>query len=255
MIDIHCHILPGVDDGAQSINESIEMAKIAISEGITSIIATPHHRNGKYENTKHAILSKVDELNEVLKQQSLSLQILPGQEPRIYGEMLECYQNGELLTLNNTYKYLFIEFPSNHVPRYTDQLLYDIQMEGLIPIIVHPERNQEIIENPDILYQLVKKGALTQITASSMVGYFGKKISKFTNQLIGANLAHFISSDAHNVSNRRFMFSESLDLVEKQYGTDMVYFFIENAELLVKGNAIYKEIPQKVKVKKFLGIF
>lgn len=255
MIDIHCHILSGVDDGSKDLDESLVLAKAAVSEGVHTIIATPHHKNGTFENPKQSILPKVEELNHVLNKENIPLTILPGQEPRIYGELLEDYYNGNILTLANGEKYLFIELPSGHVPRYTEQLLYEIQMAGLTPIIVHPERNQEIIENPDILYQLVKRGSLTQITASSVAGYFGKKIKKFSLQLIDANLTHFVSSDAHNVSNRSFKINEALDEIEKKYGVDMVYQLTENAALLVEGKAIYKEIPIRVKNKKFLGIF
>ncbi|RFU62727.1 tyrosine-protein phosphatase [Bacillus sp. V59.32b] len=255
MIDIHCHILPDIDDGAQTLRESMEMAKLAVQEGITSIIATPHHKNGNYENTKRVILQKVEELNTILNMAAIPLQILPGQEPRIYGELLEDYNKGEIITLNDSGKHLFIELPSGHVPRYTEQLLYDIQMNGLTPIIVHPERNAELMQNPDMLYEFVKKGALTQLTASSVAGYFGKSVKKFSLQLIEANLAHFIASDAHNVSNRGFKLTEALDEIEKNYGVDMVYLFTENAELLVAGKTPYKEIPEKVKKKKILGLF
>ncbi|SFC52695.1 protein-tyrosine phosphatase [Bacillus sp. OV322] len=255
MIDIHCHILPGIDDGAKTIADSLDMAKVAVQEGITSIIATPHHKNGSYDNTKKDILSKVRELNEVLKNSSVPLTILPGQETRIYGELLEDYDAGDILPLNISSSYLFIELPSGHVPRYTERLLYDVQNKGLTPIIVHPERNRELIQNPDILYQLVKNGALTQVTASSLAGYFGKNITKFSHQLIEANLTHFISSDAHNTTNRSFKLMEALDDVEKQFGVDMVYFFQENAELIVQGQSVYKEIPEKITKKKFLGLF
>ncbi|EIJ83783.1 tyrosine-protein phosphatase [Bacillus methanolicus] len=255
MIDIHCHILPGIDDGARNLEDSIQMAKAAVKEGIQTIIATPHHNNGYYKNTKQRILEKVEELNLSLMKQSIPLHVLPGQEPRIYGEILEDYNQDQILTLCNKGKYLFIELPFNHLPRYTEQLLFDIQMQGLTPIIVHPERNQEIIEQPDLLYNLVKKGALTQVTASSITGHFGKNIKKFSMQLIEANLTHFIASDAHNISNRTFKINEALDEIEKKYGVDMVYLFIENAELLVQGNAVYIEKPKRVKTKKFLGIF
>lgn len=255
MIDIHCHILPGTDDGSKDLDMSIKMAKAAVDEGITHIIATPHHNNGQYLNVKQEIINKVARLNEALVNQQIPLTILPGQETRIYGEILEDYDNGEILSLNNTGKYIFIELPSNHVPRYTEQLLFDIQLKGLTPIIVHPERNQEIIENPDKLYQFVKKGAITQVTGSSVAGYFGKKIKKFSLQLIEANLTHFIASDAHNLSGRSFKMREAYGVVEKEFGMNGVYLFKENAELLIENKTIFKEIPERVKKKKILGLF
>jgi protein-tyrosine phosphatase len=254
MIDLHCHILAGIDDGAQTMADSIEMARAAVNEGIDTIIATPHHKNGRYENTKQAIIEKTAELNLVLKNENIPLKILTGQEPAIHGELLKGITLGEVSTLNNT-QYIFIELPAGHVPRYTDKLLYDLQMEGKIPVIVHPERNQEIIERPEVLYQLIKNGALSQITASSVCGIFGKKIKSFSEQLIEANLAHFIASDAHNTNKRGFHLAHAYDNIDTRYGVDMVYFFKENAELLVQDQNVYKEVPQRVKKKKFLGLF
>jgi protein-tyrosine phosphatase len=254
MIDIHCHILPGIDDGAQSIEDTIKMARAAVDEGIHTIIATPHHKNSKYDNPKDLIIPRVEEVNQVLTSEGIDLKILPGQEVRLYGELIEGIENSEILSLNHT-QYVFVEFPSNHVPRYAETLLFDLQLKEITPIIVHPERNQEIIERPEVLYNLVKKGALTQVTASSVSGHFGKKIKNFSFQLIEANLTHFIASDAHNVGSRGFKMAETMDIIQSKYGIDLVYFFQENAELLVQGNHVYQDTPEPIKKKKFLGIF
>src|SRR5690606_19224363 len=204
---------------------------------------------------KEEIFKKVDELNEYLRSEKVDVQILPGQETRIYGELLEDYEAGEILTLANISNYLFVEFPSNYVPRYTDKLFFDIQLKGLIPVIVHPERNAELIERPDKLYNLVKNGAATQITAASFTGYFGKKIQKFTNDLIEANLTHIIASDAHNSTTRGFKMEEALDFLKKKNGNDYVYNFMDNVELVGEGKDIYCEIPEKIKKKKICGLF
>lgn len=150
---------------------------------------------------------------------------------------------------------MLIEFPFDHVPRYADRLLVDLQLKGLIPVIAHPERNAEIIENPDRLYELVKKGVLTQLTAASVSGHFGKNIKKFSLQLIEANLAHFIASDAHNTTSRPFRLQEAYDVIDHEFGINAVYFFQENAELLLSGQAVYREEPERIKRKKFLGLF
>jgi protein-tyrosine phosphatase len=254
MIDLHCHILPGVDDGAQSLSDSLNMARKALEQGIHTIVATPHHLNNSYENPKRLILARVEELNQLLQKEQIDVKILPGQEVRVHGEMIEGYAAGEILTVNHT-PYVLVEFPSNHVPRYTEKLFYDLQVNGLIPVIVHPERNQEIIERSDLLYQLVKKGALTQITAASVCGDFGKKIKNFSLQLIEANLTHFLASDAHNLTKRTFKMREAYDVMEQKYGSEMVYYFDENAHLVVEGKPIYKEDPERIKKKKFFKLF
>lgn len=254
MIDLHCHILPGIDDGARKIEDSLEMAKQAISEGIHTIVATPHHQNGKYINDKNNILYQVSRLNECFLKENIPLTLLSGQEIRIYGELLEDYRNGKIMPLNHS-KYILVEFPASQVPQFTERLLYDIHSEGLTPIIVHPERNSRLIEDPDILYNLVNKGAMTQVTASSLTGRFGRKIKKFSLDLINANLVHMIASDAHNISGRSFHMQEASDLIISEYGLDMVYMFQENAEAIVNGGTCYKDMPERIKKKKFLGIF
>jgi protein-tyrosine phosphatase len=254
MIDLHCHILPNVDDGPKDLAGSVEMAKQAVQQGIKTIIATPHHRNEKYENHGQTIFRQVEEFNRVLKSENLDLTVLPGQETRIFGEMVEALESSEILPLNQG-KYVFVELPSGHVPRYTGQLLFDIQLKGFVPVIVHPERNQEIVENPEVLYQLVKKGALTQVTASSVSGHFGKSIKKFSLQLIEANLTHFVASDAHNTSSRGFKMVEAYDVIEKNFGIEAVYMYRENAELVVLGKSVFREVPERVKRKRILGLF
>ncbi|WP_040207141.1 tyrosine-protein phosphatase [Neobacillus jeddahensis] len=254
MIDVHCHILPGVDDGARDMSESIEMAKKAVEQGIHTIVATPHHLNNQYENAKETILPRVIELNQALQAEKIDLKILAGQETRIYGEMVEGFEKGEIQPINGT-NYVLVEFSSSQVPRYTEKLFYDLQMKGLIPVIVHPERNQQLIEQPDLLYQFVKKGALTQVTAASICGDFGKKIKKFSLQLVEANLTHFIASDAHNTRNRTFKLREAFDVIQSTYGEDMVYLFDDNAALVIEGSNVYKEVPERIKKKKLFKIF
>jgi protein-tyrosine phosphatase len=254
MIDIHCHILPSLDDGSKDFAESIEMAKEAYSEGITTIIATPHHKNGSYENDAKTVNSAVDQLNKRLEKEKLPVTICQGQEIRIYGELIDDLLDQSILSLNGS-KYILVEFPSDHVPRYAEKLLFDIQLKGYIPIIAHPERNREIMTNPHLLLNLVKKGAASQVTAASLAGKFGKKIKKFSLQLVESNLTHFMASDAHNRTNRNFQFENGLDVIKKEFGHDYVYLFSENAELLSEGKTIIRDTPVEVRRRKILGLF
>lgn len=254
MIDLHCHILPGVDDGADNMAGSLEMAKNAVKEGIKTIVATPHHLNGSFTNPKPKVEEKVEELNRQLKLEGIDLTILPGQEIRIYGEIEEGIKADDIQTVSDS-PYLLIEFPSAHVPRYTEQLFFDLQLKGFFPVIVHPERNQEIIENPDKLYQLVRKGALSQVTATSVAGAFGKKIKNFSLQLIEANLTHFIASDAHNTTSRSFKMQDAYQAVKSKFGRDLEFMLRENAGLAIDGMNIYKESPEPIRTKKFFNLF
>ncbi|WP_020061474.1 tyrosine-protein phosphatase [Bacillus sp. 123MFChir2] len=255
MIDLHCHILPSIDDGAGTLTDSLAMAQKAAAEGIHTIVATPHHQNGKYINERAEILHQVKQLNEALQEHDIPLIVLPGQEVRLYGDLLADYEAGKILTLNETNKYILIEFPSNHVPRYAEQMLYELRVKGMIPIIVHPERNAELIERPDKLYNLVNKGALTQVTAGSLLGNFGKKIKKFSMQLVEHNLTHMIASDAHNTTTRAFHLQAGYDVIENEFSANTLMEFKENPYLLISGKTVYKEDPQQIRRKKIFGIF
>ncbi|MGO1433613.1 MAG: tyrosine-protein phosphatase, partial [Ruoffia tabacinasalis] len=202
MIDLHCHILPGIDDGAKTMADSIAMAELAISEGITHILATPHHMNRSWMNDKQKVLTLVNELQEELDRRQIDLTIFPGQEVRLYGDILKGIKDNQILFIDEQKQYVLIEFPTETVPTYAERLFFDLQSHGKTPIIVHPERNHDILKHPNKLKNLVDKGALAQLTAASYTGGFGSKIQKFSKQLIEANLVHFLASDAHNVTNR-----------------------------------------------------
>lgn len=254
MIDIHSHILPGIDDGAETMADSLQMAREAVKQGIQAIIATPHHQNGHFNNERKDILRYVSNLNERLQQEDIPLTVLPGQETRINGDMLDELNNEVLLPLNET-KYLFVEFPFGSVPRYAKQMLFDIQVAGCTPIIVHPERNRAIAEDPSLLYDFIRTGALSQITAASLTGELGKSIQKLSHQLIDANLSHFLASDAHNTTTRGFVLKEAFDELRDQHGTGMFYTLMENSQLLIDNQNVFQDEPQHVKKKKFLGLF
>ncbi|WP_181346888.1 tyrosine-protein phosphatase [Thalassobacillus sp. CUG 92003] len=256
MIDIHSHILPGVDDGAATIDDSLAMAKSAIEDGIDTIVATPHHCNGQYNNYKRDIMKRLYELNNALNQANLPLTILPGQETRIHGDMTQALEDDDILSINNTNTYVFVELPSDQVPRYTKQLLFNILRQGYMPIIVHPERNAKLVKEPHLLYEFVQNGAFTQVTAASVCGHFGKNVKKFSQQLIEANLAHVIATDAHNTTSRGFCLSEAYQSIETEYGAAVSYFFHENAKFVVEGEMLAADSPQPIKRKRgLLGLF
>lgn len=247
MIDLHCHILPFLDDGSRDNDMSLDMAREAISEGITTIVATPHHQNGQYVNEKKRILQHVQKLRYSLEQAQIPLTILPGQETRLNGDFLKDYHEDKILTLNDTKKYVFVEFSSTQVPNFTTQLLFEMQSRGLIPIIVHPERNRYLIEEPTVLYEFINRGALAQVTAGSLIGKFGRKVKKFSHQLIDSNLIHFVSSDAHNLGSRSFYMRKSLEVIKEEHGQGTVQLFKENAHRVIKGEVCLKESPEEIK--------
>src|SRR5690606_13480244 len=141
-----------------------------------------------------------------------------------------------------------------NVPRFAEQMLFDIQVNGYTPIIVHPERNRQIAENPQILFDFVQRGVLTQITAASLAGKFGKNIQKLSNTLIDHSLTHFIASDAHNTTTRGFVMQEAYKVLKNVHGSEHFYMFMENAQLLVDGQHVHRNEPVPItKRKKLFG--
>lgn len=256
MIDLHCHILPGVDDGPKNWQMSLEMAKLAVDEGITHILATPHHMNRHWMNPKSEVIKLVDELQERLDNENIPLTIFPGQEVRLHGEILANIQNDEICFVDEFNQYVLIEFPTATVPEYANRLFYDMQSEGITPVIVHPERNHAILKDPNILYEFVNRGILAQVTAASYIGKFGKEIEKLSKQLIESDLVHFIASDAHNVTSRKYYMQHAYEKLKKDFGKDKAHAFDQVTRDLLNGDVVSIPEPEKIKPnKRFFGLF
>lgn len=204
MIDLHSHILPGVDDGAQTLEDSLEMARKAISQGITHLMCTPHHNNGKYNNPADKIIREVANLQGELDKRGLDLTLLEGQEVRLTEFLLTAIQRDEILFTDLDNTYLLIEFPTNEVPIYAEQVFYQLLNRGQVPVIVHPERNAVFREEPNRLVSFLEMGTLTQLTAPSIVGIFGSDIQQTARQMLEHNMLYMVASDAHNLRHRTF---------------------------------------------------
>jgi protein-tyrosine phosphatase len=209
VIDIHAHILPGLDDGPKTMDESLEMCRIAHKEGVHTIVATPHTLDGLYVNDKATIRNGVDALNAALAGEAIPIRILPGAEVHACIELADLYERGEIQTLNDS-SYILVEFPNFGIPDGFDEVFFRLKMRGARIIIAHPERNMAILRNPELLAEYISQGALAQLTTGSLTGRFGSKVGKFAQHLLRHRLAHVLSSDAHSVRNRPPHFSNAL---------------------------------------------
>lgn len=254
MIDIHTHILPGVDDGAKTWSDSLAMAEAAVEQGIHTLIATPHHQNGSYINERPNVMKYLEAFQLRLQEEKIPLTVFAGQENRVQPNLLKEISLGRVGALHDT-NYILLELPYREIPYYMKDLLPQLQLEGYIPVIAHPERNLRIKEEPGILVEFVRKGALGQITAGALIGEFGRGIQKLTTQLIDANLAHFIASDAHDTINRGFALRKAYQYIRENFGDDVHYMFVENAELLIKGQYVQRLKPLEIKQKRVFGLF
>ena len=202
LVDIHCHLLPGIDDGAGDWDESLAMARLAAAEGIGTIVATPHQLGAYCGNEGRTIRALAAQLQQLLDQQGVPLRVVPGADVRIEPDLIRKIRSGEVLTLADRGRYVLLELPHEvYVP--LDRLLADLGAAGLVGILSHPERNQGILGQPRVLDGLVQRGCLFQVTAGSLVGTFGAQIQEFAERLVTEGLVHFVATDAHGVKARR----------------------------------------------------
>jgi len=214
MIDIHSHILHGLDDGAKTLDESLEMCRIAVADGITTIAATPHSMNGKYVNDKETVLKKAAELSAALKDNNINLAVYAGMDLHIYPGIIKDLEEGRALTLNNS-NYFLLELPFQSLPSAAPELVSRLVDKGFIPIITHPERNEGFLRDFAALENYRNRGALFQVTAMSITGEFGERIREFSFKMLKAGLVDTIASDAHSPTVRPPLLSRAVAIATK----------------------------------------
>ncbi len=202
MIDIHTHILPGLDDGPGTLEESLEMAEAFVAAGFTAVVATPHVIPGVFENSSQEILESVQALRKALEAEKIPLEVYPGAEYHIRPDLPQDLAEGNLVTLGDTGKYLLVELPVQELPPYTEQVLFQILLSGVTPVLAHPERNEFFATHPQALAELVQKGVLVQVTAGCLTGLFGPLAKKASHRYLKEGIVHFIASDAHGPGRR-----------------------------------------------------
>jgi protein-tyrosine phosphatase len=196
MIDIHSHILPNLDDGAQSLEESVSMAGDLKRLGFATIFATPHIYPGVYNNFKEGILDSFSIFKEQLAKRNIAVEVRPGAEVFITYNLMHAINCDLILTMNDQKKFILLELPFFEYPAYVDEVLFSLLARGIIPIISHPERNVQV-QNISIVRELVEKGVRMQINISSFAGTYGDKVRNVAQTLLKEDLVHYLATDYH----------------------------------------------------------
>ncbi|RMH59337.1 MAG: tyrosine protein phosphatase [Candidatus Hydrogenedentota bacterium] len=215
MIDIHSHILPGIDDGAADIEVALNMLRVAAADGIREIVATPHYLPGVYDTSPESVRRKTEEIRKLAEEREIPIRIHCAQEVHAGAGLLRKIDENEILTLDPARRYLLLEMPAAEVPRWMEQLLFELEVGEIVAILAHPERNHGVIEEPERLRSLVEKGCLVQITAASLTGWYGPRVRETALTILHANLVHAVASDAHNDTSRAPLLSAARALVEE----------------------------------------
>jgi protein-tyrosine phosphatase len=207
-VDIHCHLAPGIDDGSKSWDDTLAMARIAVSEGIETIICTPHQCGNFAHNHGDAIRELVSQVQAKLDEAQISLNVLPGADVRIDAALVKMLRSGEVLSLADLRRHVLLELP-HEVYVSLDKLLDELKAAKIVGILSHPERNEGILSRPSLIEPLVDAGCLMQVTAGSLIGAFGSLVQKSAESFVQKGLVHFISTDAHGPKARRPLMREA----------------------------------------------
>jgi protein-tyrosine phosphatase len=200
VIDIHSHILAGLDDGAQSIGESIDIAQRAAADGVHTIVATPHVRED-YDYELGEIASRTESLNELLAAEGVDVKVLRGAEVSLTRALeLDDTTLGEMCL--GAGPYVLIESPYGHAPDFFEDMIFSVQLRGFLPVLAHPERSPSLMADIGRLRAMVERGVLCSVTAGSMAGAFGRRVRAATRALFVEGLVHSVASDAHDLHAR-----------------------------------------------------
>ena len=211
MIDLHNHLLPGIDDGAKKVEETLEFLRIARRDGVQVVVATPHMKPGVYDNDRDTILQRVAMVREAARgDEAEGVELLPGAEVYYTADLAARARAGALMTVGDRGRYLLLELPYQQSPMHVDDSIFQLRLLGITPLMAHPERVAYYLEDIERVAASVRLGALTQVTACSLTGTFGDKARDFARAMLERNLVHVLASDSHDVRYRPPIMSEGL---------------------------------------------
>jgi protein-tyrosine phosphatase len=252
-VDIHCHILPALDDGPSGWEQSLAMAEMAAADGFAAIVATTHQLGNYAKNSAAIIRSHVSQFQFLLRQRGIALNVLPGADVRIDPDLPGKIKSDQVLTLADRRKHVLLELP-HEVYISLDPLLAALRTAGLTGILSHPERNQGILNQPNVLFKLAEQGCLFQVTAGSLLGMFGAKIQKLSESMIEQGLVDFIATDAHGTNSRVPILSSAFDRVVELANCDVaVNLFCHNPSCVAAGMPVPSRVDARPRKYKLLG--
>ncbi|MBN2001082.1 tyrosine protein phosphatase [candidate division KSB1 bacterium] len=258
-IDIHSHVLPGIDDGAENWDVSLEMLRQAEQDGIEEVICTPHILSQSDFDREEEILSLLGELKTRARETGITIRMYPGSELYIQPHF---QLEKKIATLAQNGRYFLIEFSMSMIPDFVAKKFFELILDDKTPIIAHPERNASVLSQPDKALSLVQRGALLQINAGSLLGRFGKNVKDVAHKLLDANIVHFIASDAHDAKSRPLKLSAAFHYVQENWGPEKArLLFYDNPKKMLSaqdidmGPILPLEYRKKFSFKNTLSIF
>ena len=251
MIDFHNHILPNIDDGSKSLEMTINMLREAEKQGITDIVNTTHYKHPKMSNKKinyRNIKVEIEKLQTIIKEKSISIKLHFGTEILFHNDLIKL-KNDNLATFHNG-KYMLIEFLTNFLPENQRNVLFELKMKGVTPIIAHPERYLKVQKNIEIVSDWLEAGCIIQIDAGSLLGKLGKEAKVTSQNILNNRWCQIIGSDAHNDTNRNFCLLKAFEYARESIGSEAIKLVLDNPMSVISGDDIqvninYDKLNQK----------
>lgn len=231
MIDIHCHLLYGVDDGPGTIEESIAMLEEAESQGVTEIILTPHYRRGMFKYDKEQILKNKKELDKYAQEIGIKLHL--GTEYHVNGDILEHLENGRCLPLADS-EYVLTEYEYETEYKHLFKMTQELLRHGYTPVIAHVERYRCLVDKPEHLDELKEIGAMIQVNAGAIIGQDGWGIKQYCKKILKSGWVDIVASDSHDLKKRICYMEKCYEYIEKKYGEKLAYrLMIKNPKKII----------------------
>lgn len=230
MIDIHCHLLPGLDDGAANLDEALALARVAVADGISCCVLTPHIHPGRWENEATGIARAAADFAEALEKHGIALQVRHAAEVRLTDLIFSQLESAALPFLGEFEgeSLLLLEFPHGHLIPGSDQLVQWLRRRGIRPVLAHPERNRSIMRSPELLQPFLEAGCFLQVTGASLTGGFGEGAERVALQLLDAGHITFVASDGHNLKARPPQLAKARALVAARKGEALAQQLFED---------------------------
>ena len=242
MIDLHCHILPGIDDGAPDRAVAVAMARCAADDGITHVACTPHIYPGLYDNNRDGILAAIVAFREVLVEEGIALTLVVGADTHLTPDLLMDIRAGRIPTLNDT-RYLLFEPPHHVAPPKLEESVFNLLAAGIVPVLTHPERLSWIDTNYAVFERLVRGGALMQITAGSLTGRFGRNPQYWAERMLDESLVHLLATDAHHIDKRPPLLAEAREAAALRLGDEEATHLVLTRPRGILDNLSPNELP------------
>lgn len=246
MIDLHCHILPGMDDGAADLAAALEMARAFVADGVSVVACTPHILPGVYHNTGASIRAAVVGLQMALDQNGIALRLVPGADNHITPDCVAKLSTDQMLPLAGS-RYVLIEPPHHVKPQRIEAAFFDLQVAGYVPILTHPERLRWIESHYSLICNLADAGVWMQVTAGSLAGAFGSRARYWAERMLDEGYVHILATDAHDPSRRRPDLARGYELAARRLGDEEAWHLVSTRPRGVLENVPPSDLPLPIR--------